>query len=251
MNEIQKHNGNGNYSVIEQVVIGGDLKDLNPAQRVEYYSKVCESLGLNPYTKPFDYITLNGKLTLYAKKDATDQLRKIHGISITALDGRIMDDLYIVTATAQDANGRTDQATGAVNIGSLKGEAKANAIMKAETKAKRRVTLSIAGLGWTDETETDSIHGAKPVKVDTETGEIIETPAIVQAWANGSTAVDSALKWAVEIGAQPNEDEAKEALRVIVDDTFGGKFKSSNLVDVLTEFYHCQQVILSEIEESK
>jgi hypothetical protein len=44
--------------------------------------------------------------------------------------------------------------------------------MKAETKAKRRVTLSIAGLGWLDETEADAVPGARPVAVDTDTGEI-------------------------------------------------------------------------------
>jgi hypothetical protein len=34
-------------------------------------------------------------------------------------------------------------------------------ILKAVTKAKRRVTLSICGLGFLDETEVDSIPGAK------------------------------------------------------------------------------------------
>lgn len=159
-------------SVIEQVVMQGDLAKLNPEQRVHYYHKVCESSGLNPYTRPFDYISLNGKLTLYAKKDATEQLRKINGISIIELDARIVDDLYIVTAKAKTPNGRIDQATGAVVIGHLKGEQKANAIMKAETKAKRRVTLSISGMGWTDESEIESIPNAKNIEVDLTTGEI-------------------------------------------------------------------------------
>src|SRR5690606_24912460 len=51
----------------------------------------------------------------------------------------------------------------------------ANAYMKAETKAKRRVTLSICGLGWLDETETETIPDAHRVEVDHETGEI-KTP---------------------------------------------------------------------------
>lgn len=159
-------------SVIEQVVMQGDLSKLNPEQRVTYYRKVCESSGLNPYTRPFDYISLNGKLTLYAKKDATEQLRKLNGISITKLEARVVDDLYIVTATAKTKDGRTDESTGAVTIGRLTGDAKANAIMKAETKAKRRVTLSISGMGWTDETEIESIPHAKMVEVDLDNGEI-------------------------------------------------------------------------------
>lgn len=63
-------------SVLQNVLINGDLKELSDQERVQYYNKVCDSVGLNPLTKPFDYIRLSGKETLYAKKDATDQLRK-------------------------------------------------------------------------------------------------------------------------------------------------------------------------------
>jgi hypothetical protein len=70
-------------ALMEQVVVNGDLASLSPQQRVTYYMRVCESLGLNPLTKPFDYIRLNGKLTLYTRKDATDQLRKLNNVSIS------------------------------------------------------------------------------------------------------------------------------------------------------------------------
>ena len=73
-------------TAIESALILGDLSKLNTEQRLSYYKQVCESVGLNPLTRPFDYITLNGKLTLYAKRDATEQLRKIYSVSITALD---------------------------------------------------------------------------------------------------------------------------------------------------------------------
>jgi hypothetical protein len=43
----------------------------------------------------------------------------------------------------------------------VKGEFRANLIMKAVTKAKRRVTLSICGLGFLDESEVESIADAK------------------------------------------------------------------------------------------
>lgn len=142
---------------IERVLITGDLAKLTPEQRLSYYNQVCSSLGLNPMTKPFAYITLNGKLTLYALKDATEQLRKIHGVSITEVTSTQVGDVFVVTAKAADRSGRTDCATGAVGIANLKGEALANALMKAETKSKRRVTLSICGLGMLDETEAESI----------------------------------------------------------------------------------------------
>ena len=143
---------------IEQVLLGGDLSKLNPQERLNYYNAVCASLGLNPLTQPFAYIVLNGKLQLYAKKDCTEQLRKIHGVSITKVDPRQIGDLLVVVAEAADREGRTDSSTGAVNTAGLKGENLANAMMKAETKSKRRVTLSLCGLGMLDETEVDTLR---------------------------------------------------------------------------------------------
>ena len=156
MNQVV-HMQNQNFAKIEQVLIGGDLARLTEGERLQYYKAVCESVGLNPLTKPFDYITLNGKLTLYARKDATDQLRNIHKVSISIPSREQIGDVYVVTAQAKNADGREDSSTGAVFIGGLRGDALANAIMKAETKAKRRVTLSICGLGLLDETELEII----------------------------------------------------------------------------------------------
>ena len=141
------------YAMVEKVVIQGDLSTLTAQERLSYYKQVCESIGLNPLTKPFEYIKLNNKLTLYAKRDATDQLRSLKGISIKITARDKVNDLYIVIAQATDRNGRMDESIGAVNLAGLKGDHAANAIMKCETKAKRRVTLSIAGLGFLDETE--------------------------------------------------------------------------------------------------
>ena len=160
-------------TLLEKVVIEGDLEKLSPAERLHYYSKVCESLGLNPLTRPFEYIKLQGRMTLYAKKDATEQLAALHSISIELSDGRTIDGVYVIKATAAK-EGRSADATGAVPIENLKGEAKANALMKAETKASRRAVLRLVGLGWLDETEVDSVPGSTHVTVDQTTGEIAE-----------------------------------------------------------------------------
>jgi hypothetical protein len=149
-------------SAIESALIQGDLSKLTSEQRLSYYKSVCESVGLNPLTKPFEYINLNGKLTLYAKRDATDQLRKVSKVSITISSREKFDDIFVVTAKARDKEGREDESTGSVNVAGLKGDALANAFMKAETKAKRRVTLSICGLGLLDESEVETIKDAKP-----------------------------------------------------------------------------------------
>lgn len=162
-------------AAIEQVLIKGDLSTLTEAQRLTHYRNVCESLGLNPLTGPFDYLKLNGKLILYAKRDAAEQLRKLHSVSITEVTTSRVDDCYVVLAKAVDKTGRTDASTGVVPIAALKGDALANALMKAETKAKRRVTLSICGLGMLDETELDTMGPAVP------TGYSVEAPPVAPA----------------------------------------------------------------------
>lgn len=153
---VVRTNGGG-AELMEQVVIKGDLSKLSPEQRAQYYTEVCRSVGLNPLTKPFEYITLNGKLTLYALRNCTDQLRAIHKISVVDMSETERDGVCIVTCKVQNAEGRTDMAKGAVHLANLKGEALANAIMKCETKAKRRATLSICGLSLLDETEVEDI----------------------------------------------------------------------------------------------
>jgi hypothetical protein len=163
--------------IAQEVLLQGDLSKLTPEQRVEYYRCVCESLGLNPLTKPFQYIVLGGKLTLYATRDAADQLRRRYNISIEIVSREIIDgQYYVVTARARTPDGRIDESIGAVPLVSTKpnprtgeiqttrltGDEYANAIMKCETKAKRRVTLSICGLGWLDESEIETIPTAVP-----------------------------------------------------------------------------------------
>ena len=165
---------------LESVLISGDLSKLSPSERMDYYQAVCNSLGLNPLTKPFDYIQLNGKLQLYALKAATDQLRAKHQVSIVITNKEMVDNIYVVTALATMPDGQTDTDDGAVSVSGLQGEAHANALMKTVTKAKRRVTLSILGLGMLDESEADTIPGARVQAVDIATGEIqagVPTPS--------------------------------------------------------------------------
>ena len=159
-------------AMMERVVVKNDLSELTAEQRLDYYERLCRSLGLNPLTRPFQYLTLSGRLTLYATKDCTEQLRMLHNISITRLDPHTDEDTYVVVAYGRDDKGREDVATGGVSILNLRGEALANAKMKAETKAKRRLTLSICGLGVLDETEVDDVSIGGRVEVDPTTGEI-------------------------------------------------------------------------------
>lgn len=185
-------------TALESVLIGGDLSKLSVPDRVMYYKKVCESVGLNPLTKPFEYITLNNKLTLYARRDATDQLRQIHKVSINIVERELVEDCYVVTARATTSI-RQDESIGAVNIAGLKGDARANAMMKAETKAKRRVTLSICGLGMLDETEVETIPGAQ---ITPTAGVLASLPSKIQ---------DVVIETAEQIKAFLANDQTQDA----------------------------------------
>ena len=149
-------------TAIRRLIIHGDLSKLTTEQQETYYVMLCDACGLDWRFRPFDYLTLNGKRVLYANKNCGEQLRQNKKINISLPEKKIEEGVYIVTARAE-SGGRFDEATGAVSIDMLKGEQRANAIMKAETKAKRRVTLSFAGLGMLDETEVESIQGAEKI----------------------------------------------------------------------------------------
>jgi len=167
----------------EEVLIKGDLSKLTDAQLGTYYSYVCRSLGLNPLTQPFSFIVTKEGKKLYARKDAAEQFRAIYQIDFYKPIERQHDEalgLYLVTAYARMGD-RTDEATGAVSTHKwitrevemleqhegkgvkvkhekrerirLDGDELANAVMRAETKAKRRVTLSIVGLGFLENDE--------------------------------------------------------------------------------------------------
>lgn len=175
--------------IMESVLLKGDIAKLTPDERVRYYSEVCKSLGLNPLTKPFEFIVLNGKMQLYALRTCADQLRKINSVSLQIVSREISEGILTIHVRATLPDGRTDEDLGAVAFpDTLKGEARANAELKAITKAKRRATMSICGLGWLDETEVADIPASakRPAPPaanvmlplhDKETGEVIDQEA--------------------------------------------------------------------------
>jgi hypothetical protein len=222
MSNLAKNNGQQptpmEQGALEQVLAYGDLTKLSASQRTAYYMRVCESLGLNPISRPFEFINLSGKLVFYARRDCTDQLRRVHTVSVRIVGRERIEDVYIVTSQATLPSGRTDESTGAVNLANLKGENLANALMKAETKAKRRVTLSICGLSVLDESELDTIKDAKPfsdlpkigpTSEPTEAGEIVGDEDVFQGFARRLDTLDA------DIQRLDNYDSALAAAAII------------------------------------
>jgi hypothetical protein len=171
MNEIAKVD---DADPIEAAVAYGDLSKLTAEQRNRRYLAVCKSLGLNPLTRPIEYMVLSGKLTEYVTRAGADQLRMIHGISVEIVSRQLMGELMTVHTRAKTPDGRADEDYGVISLPDhIKADIRANMVMKAITKAKRRVTLSICGLGWLDETEVADIptesKSAPPKEIETKT----------------------------------------------------------------------------------
>ena len=143
--------------VIESLVLRGDLSGLAPKDRARFYVQVCEGLGLNPASNPLAFLRLNGKEVLYATRTATDQLARIHRVTREVTDGPKVIDLagtkvVYCAAKATHPSGRWETA-----IATLPFVDPVNVLMKAETKAKRRATISLLGLGMLDEMELETI----------------------------------------------------------------------------------------------
>ena len=172
-------------SIISSIVINGDISKLSPQQKVSYYHQFCERLGLDPLSQPFKLLRLNGREVLYCDRTGAQQLNKIHKVSHEIKARETVSGCYVVTAQASTPDGRHTESIGAVTIDNLRGDNLCNEMMKAETKAKRRATLDLLGLGILDETETDTIANAQK----------IDAPAIpANSTATGSAKVSQFKK---------------------------------------------------------
>lgn len=143
----------GTESILSSLVMHGDIGKLTPAQKVQYYKQVCDKLGLDPMSQPFRILKLHGREILYCHRGGVQQLNKMNRVSHEIKARETVNGCYVVMAQASTPDGRKTESIGAVPIHNLKGENLCNAMMKAETKAKRRATLDLLGLGMPDETE--------------------------------------------------------------------------------------------------
>jgi hypothetical protein len=150
-------------AVTASIIIDGDLSRLHPSDKVLYYRGYCERLGLDPFTKPFDLLRLQGREVLYLTRSGAQQLNKMHGVSHQIISRELMQEpgIFQVIARATLPDGRFTESMSAVSIANLKGEQYCNALMKAETKAKRRSTLDLLGLGILSEEEAVTLPGER------------------------------------------------------------------------------------------
>jgi hypothetical protein len=145
---------------------------------------------------------------------------------VELIDRRTEGDLYEATARVHRPDGTQVDDVGVVPIAGLKGEAAANARMKAITKAKRRAVLSACGLGMLDESEIEGVQGT--VRAERARGPQVLLPAketeaqayirrIEEAAKSGSRSRLDAIRAELEAARQAKSLKAtpkeKEAIR--------------------------------------
>lgn len=213
----------------------GDLSKLGQAERATFLANMAQSLGLNPLTRPVDLIANDkGNLIIYWNKGATDQLRAKHNVNLEIIDrSQPTPNTYAVTVRATLPNGRQDEEVGVVVLSPNMAPAdQANSIMKASTKAKRRATLSILGLGLLDESEMDTIplfqqqlNQPRTLSAPAQTVTVIQPKPVVQEAAivppEGSQEpesglVEQAVRTVIETPAGPVKPPAPRPAAVAV-----------------------------------
>lgn len=234
---------NTSTAAIAKIITNGDLSVLTAVERVKYYVQLCQHLGLNPITKPFDYIQEKGRLTIYVNQTGAAQLRNLHSINIRITSREVIDGMYIVTAESTTPSGRIEESTGIVSIDGLDPKAKANAMMKAETKAKRRATLSICGLGWMSDDESGQTMKAEvydpplDVAFDSDAIGAISAGKNPDVWRNWKN-VAHAIAWAKTQLPEKSEEQLQEILNSTQPDPQTGKkaFAFYKRVQAMNEF---------------
>jgi hypothetical protein len=137
-----------------------DLEALTEAQRQDYVKAVCEHMGIpsNLNLIMLTYLDEQDgprRLVAYAKRGATELIRNHRFINVTNMESKQIGGSVVFTVTGKDGEGRQEMSTGSKFIEGLTGRELDDAIMTAQTRATRRMTLQFVGAGVLDESEVN------------------------------------------------------------------------------------------------
>lgn len=153
-----------NPETIEKA-LGGDLSPLSPSQRSQYYLARCASMGLDPASKPLDWITFQGKLACYPNVGAAAQLADKRNIQVDLGEIRREDGMLVCRGRGKTPSGRVAERTAYLDVGNAKGQDLANLFMKLESKTFRRVIAALTGWAAADAEEMIE-QGGRRVRIE-------------------------------------------------------------------------------------
>ncbi len=134
------------HAAVAGLMLRGNLNGLTDEQIMQVYLARCDAMGVDARTQPFDILNLRGSKVLYPNARLADQLIGQRGLSVEVIDEVTSGNLYRVRVRVSDGL-RSVNASAALPVKGLEGEALGNAWMKCETKAVRRGVLRFCGLG--------------------------------------------------------------------------------------------------------
>lgn len=131
--------------------MSGDVRALGPADRVALLRQLVDEANLAWGAAPPVILVSaeGGKLVPYITKAGADQLAKVQGVSLIALD--IVDNgvgVVDVVATARSADGRQNIDSGSCHYDPDVPATRSRARMVASTRARRRTILGLLGSGF-------------------------------------------------------------------------------------------------------
>lgn len=155
----------------------GDLSFLPDYEKEKVLLKMCDHYSLDAVLRPFILIKLNGKEIWYATKAATDQVAAKFNLTREVVEIKENLERGIIECKvkiSQENSNRTETCIAAVSIiefgrdpsgkveaRPMRGEAYANALMKVETKAKRRATLGWLGIADMQDNDDDVVDAGR------------------------------------------------------------------------------------------
>ncbi len=177
--ELIKQNNEVSAAVMNRFLQTGDVKPFNEVDKLKIMHGICERLGVDPVARPLELLEFNGKQVWYLSATGCEMIAAKWNMSFEIVKHEINKDEGLVECIMRGTvpqTGRKDEATAFVQCAkkNLKGEIEqffgldmANARMKCETKARRRLIKRLAGLDYIDEDDLKEIQ--KQTKTETMT----------------------------------------------------------------------------------
>lgn len=154
---------------VKEYFRSGNVAQLKEAEKDFVLAKLCEKYNLDPILRPFDLIDFRGVQKFYMTASATNQLANAKSLSRT-VESLEIDPVSMlakcIVKVSEPSTGRVEMSHGFISLSKfqaptkeelaskkfepkrvmLEGDDLANALLKLETKTKRRATLSFFGV---------------------------------------------------------------------------------------------------------
>jgi hypothetical protein len=154
-------------AVVEQL-IRGDVSSVPREALLRYVFTFCERVGISPLAVPFSLMKTQRGMQLVANRNFYDAVASKYTVSRECVGEGFFEGtkLYFTRYRATTPDGRVTEDMALVDTAGLNGNDLANAIMKAHTKGRNRVTRAHLGFPFPDETEAETVPGASVVSIN-------------------------------------------------------------------------------------